>query len=367
MNLKVGNKEYSSILFFISETLFLSVGLSDILNKSLNDAIISGIIGIILSFIFLYLILKFNDYEKDLNIFGKLDKLYGKYIGNIISIILVILSILYFIYLLWSQNIYVQNKYLEETSSIITTLFFLLPVLYLVKKDMKVISKVSIAVFFVTILELLFSYLNLFNKIDLNNYLPIFNTDLNNYLPIFNTKISNILISSIKYASYSITPVIFLLVTPKNSINNPDKLNRNLYIINLISGIKFIIVISFLIGIFGIDLSKLFYYPEYSLIKKINTLNFIQNVQNILTINSIYKLLISEVLSLFFIKSYFEYKNYNKIIFYIMIIISVLLSINLFSNSTIGYNFIKDYYIFIYTIPILLLIIISNIKTKIKT
>ena len=356
MNLKVGNKEYSSILFFISETLFLSVGLSDILNKSLNDAIISGIIGIILSFIFLYLILKFNDYEKDLNIFGKLDKLYGKYIGNIISIILVILSILYFIYLLWSQNIYVQNKYLEETSSIITTLFFLLPVLYLVKKDMKVISKVSIAVFFVTILELLFSYLNLFNKIDLNNYLPI-----------FNTKISNILISSIKYASYSITPVIFLLVTPKNSINNPDKLNRNLYIINLISGIKFIIVISFLIGIFGIDLSKLFYYPEYSLIKKINTLNFIQNVQNILTINSIYKLLISEVLSLFFIKSYFEYKNYNKIIFYIMIIISVLLSINLFSNSTIGYNFIKDYYIFIYTIPILLLIIISNIKTKIKT
>lgn len=354
MNLKIGNKEYSSILFFISETLFLSVGLSDILNKSLNDAIISGIIGIILSFIFLYLILKFNDYEKDLNIFGKLDKLYGNYIGNIISFILVILSILYFIYLLWSQNIYVQNKYLEETSSIITTLFFLLPVLYLVKKDMKVISKVSIAVFFVTILELLFSYLNLFNKIDLNNYLPI-----------FNTKISNILISSIKYASYSITPVIFLLVTPKNSINNPDKLNRNLYIINLISGIKFIIVISFLIGIFGIDLSKLFYYPEYSLIKKINTLNFIQNVQNILTINSIYKLLISEVLSLFFIKTYFEYKNYNKIIFYIMIIISVLLSINLFSNSTIGYNFIKDYYIFIYTIPILLLIIISNIKTKI--
>ena len=356
MNLKIGNKEYSSILFFISETLFLSAGLSDILNKSLNDAIISGIIGIILSFIFLYLILKFNDYEKDLNIFGKLDKLYGKYIGNIISIILVILSILYFIYLLWSQNIYVQNKYLEETPSIITTLFFLLPVLYLVKKDMKVISKVSIAVFFVTILELSFSYLNLFNKIDLNNYLPI-----------FNTKISNILISSIKYASYSITPVIFLLVTPKNSINNPDKLNRNLYIINLISGIKFIIVISFLIGIFGIDLSKLFYYPEYSLIKKINTLNFIQNVQNILTINSIYKLLISEVLSLFFIKTYFEYKNYNKIIFYIMIIISVLLSVNLFSNSTIGYNYIKDYYIFIYTIPILLLIIISNIKTKIKT
>jgi spore germination protein KB len=353
MNLKIGNKEYSSILFFISETLFLSVGLSDILNNSLNDAIISGIIGIILSFIFLYLILKFNDYEKDLNIFGKLDKLYGKYIGNLISIILVILSILYFIYLLWSQNIYVQNKYLEETSSIITTLFFLLPVLYLVKKDMKVISKVSIAVFFVTIIELLFSYLNLFNKIDLNNYLPI-----------FNSKTSDILISSIKYASYSITPVIFLLVTPKNQINNPDKLNRNLYIFNLISGIKFLIVVSFLIGIFGIDLSKLFYYPEYSLVKKINTLNFIQNVQNILTINSIYKLLISEVLSLFFIKTYFEYKNYNKIIFYIMIIISVLLSINLFSNSTIGYNFIKDYFIFIYTIPILIIIILSIIKTK---
>lgn len=355
MNLKIGNKEYSSILFFISETLFLGVGLPEILNTSKNDAIISSALGIILSFLFLYLILKFNDYKKDLNIFGKIDSLFGKAFGNIINIILVILSSLYFAYLLWSQNVYVQNKYLEETSSIITTLFFLIPVLLLVNKDMKTISKVSIAVFFVTFVEIIFSYSNLFTKIDLNNYLPI-----------FNTKYSNILISSIKYASYSITPVIFLLVTPKNKINDSNKLNKYLYIFNLISGIKFLLTVSFLIGIFGIDLSRLFYYPEYSLMKKINTLNFIQNVQNILTVNSIYNLLISEVLSLFFIKKYFEYKKINKIFFYIITIILLLISINLFRNSTIGYNFVKNYYIFIYTIPVFLIIIISIIKTRIK-
>ena len=334
MNTKIGNKEYASILFFISETMFLGVGLSEILNKSKNDAIISSILGITLSFVFLYLILKFNDYKKELNIFKKIEFLFGKVLGNIINILLVILSSLYFSYLLWSQNIYVQNKYLEETSSIITTLFFLIPVLLLVSKDMKTISKVSIAVFFVTIIEILFSYSNLFTKIDLNNYLPI-----------FNTKYSSILISSVKYAAYSITPVIFLLVTPKNKINDSDKLNKYLYIFNLISGIKFLLTVSFLIGIFGIDLSKLFYYPEYSLMKKINSLNFIQNVQNVLTVNSIYNLLISEVLSLFFIKTYFEYKNINKIILYILNIILSFISINLFSNSTTGYNFIKDYFI----------------------
>ena len=105
MNLKIGNKEYSSILFFISETLFLSVGLSEILSLSKNDSIIAGIIGIILSFIFLYIVLKFNDYEKDLNIFEKIDKLYGKYIGTFINIFLVILSSFYFSYVLWSQKL----------------------------------------------------------------------------------------------------------------------------------------------------------------------------------------------------------------------------------------------------------------------
>ena len=355
MNTKIGNKEYASILFFISETLFLSVGLSEILNMSKNDAIISSVLGIVLSFLFLYLILKFNDYKKELNVFGKIDSLYGKVLGNIINIILVILSSLYFTYLLWSQNIYVQNKYLEETSSIITTLFFLIPVLLLVNKDMKTITKVSIAVFFVTIIEIIFSYSNLFTKIDLNNYLPI-----------FNTRYSNILISSIKYAAYSITPVIFLLVTPKKEINNSNRLNKYLYIFNIISGIKFLLTVSFLIGIFGIDLSRLFYYPEYSLMKKINSLNFIQNVQNILTINSIYNLLISEVLSLFFIKKYFEYKKINKMIFYIITVLLVLLSINIFSNSTVGYNFVKDYYIFIYSMPIFIIIILSLIKTRIK-
>lgn len=353
MNTKIGNKEYASILFFISETMFLGVGLSEILNKSKNDALISGIIGIILSFIFLYLILKFNDYKKELNIFGKIDSLFGKVLGNIINIFLIILSCLYFSYILWSQNIYVQNKYLEETSPFITTLFFLIPVLLLVSKDMKTISKVSIAVFFVTFIEILFSYSNLFTKIDLNNYLPI-----------FNAKYSSILISSVKYASYSITPVIFLLVIPKNNINNHDKLNKYLYIFNLISGIKFLLTVSFLIGIFGIDLSSLFYYPEYSLMKKINTLNFIQNVQNVLTVNSIYNLLISEVLSLFFIKKYFEYKKFNKLLYYLLTILLSFLSINLFNNSTIGYNFIKDYFIFIYTIPIFIIIVLSIIKTK---
>lgn len=353
MNTKIGNKEYSSILFFISETMFLGVGLSEILNMSRNDAIISSMLGIVLSFVFLHLILKFNDYRKDLNIFEKLENVFGKVFGNIINISLVVLASFYFSYMLWSQNIYVQNKYLEETPAWLTTLFFLIPVLLSVKKDMKTISKVSIAVFFVTFVEILFAYSNLFTKIDLNNYLPL-----------FNTKITDILISSIKYAAYSITPVIFLLVTPKNKISNSNKLNKYLYIFNLISGIKFLLTVSFLIGIFGIDLSRLFYYPEYSLMKKINTFNFIQNVQNILTVNSIYNLLISEVLSLFFIKTYFEYKNINKIILYLIILILSFISINLFSNSTIGYNFLKDYFIFIYTIPIFIIIIFGIIKTK---
>ena len=219
---------------------------------------------------------------------------------------------------------------------------------------MKVISKVSIAIFIVTIFEIIFSYSNLINKVDFNNFKPI-----------FNTSISNIVISSIKYASYSISPVIFLLTTSKNEIEKAKELNKNLYIFNLVSGIKFLLTILFLIGIFGIDLSKMFYYPEYSLMKKINTFNFIQNVQNILTINSIYNLLISEVLSLYFVKKYFEHKKINNTLFYLLVIILVIISINFFKNSTVGYNFIKNNLLYLFTIPVFSIIIISNIKTRI--
>ena len=148
MNTKISNKGFASIIYFITQVMFLRIGTTQILNSSGNNSIYSIILGSIFSLIVLFFIIKLFNYEKDLTIFEKIEKLYGKYIGKIINIFLFIVFILFFIYLLWSVNSYVQNKYLDKTPSFIILILFLIPTVWCSSLNIKVIAKVSLALFF---------------------------------------------------------------------------------------------------------------------------------------------------------------------------------------------------------------------------
>ena len=141
MHTKINKYGFCSIIFFVSQSMFLGVGITQILNSSENGSIFSVILCMIFSLLLLLIIIKFCDYEKDLTLFEKLEKLFGKNLGKIINTCLVILFIIYFIYCLWSVNTYIQNKYLDNTPSIIILLIFLIPVVWC-SKDIKVIAKV---------------------------------------------------------------------------------------------------------------------------------------------------------------------------------------------------------------------------------
>ena len=147
MNTKISRIGFSSIIFFISQTMFLHTGLNQLLNGSGNGSIYSILLGGLLSMIILFFIIRYFNFEKDLNLFKKNDKLFRSY-GKIINVFLVIIFTFYFIYSLWSINTYVQNKYLDSTPSFIIILLFLIPAVWCASLNMKTISKVSISVFF---------------------------------------------------------------------------------------------------------------------------------------------------------------------------------------------------------------------------
>ena len=356
MNTKISKIGFSSIYYFLTQVMFLKVGTTQILNSSNSSCVLSIILGSVFSLIILYFIFKIYDYEKDLSIFKKIEKLYGKYLGNTINLFLAIIFTLFFIYLLYSINSYVQNKYLDKTPSYIILILFLIPVIYCSIYNIKVIAKASLSVFFISIFMVLFSISNLFIKIDFENFKPFFNTS-------FLTILKNSLI----FTSYFVTPTFLLLITPKNTIYDSKNSNKNITLFFILSLINYLCIFIFIIGIFGIDLAKVFAYPEYSLMKKVNYFDFIQHVENIATIQFLYCFFISNVMCLFFIKEYLKYINkFNNIIFFIIISMCLLISLSLFKNTTIGYNFVSKYYIFIYSIPLLFLLIISNILIKIK-
>lgn len=356
MNTKISNKGFASLIFFISQSMFLGVGITQILNSSNQNSTYSIVIGSVLGLIILYLFIKLFNYEKDLSIFGKLEKLYGRVLGNILNILLVLLFAFYFIYTLWSIQIYIQNKYLDKTPSIIILALFLIPVVYSVNKGIKTIAKLSLIIFIISFIEIILSIFGLTSILEIDNLKPF-----------FESPISTILKSSLYFVSYFLTPTFLMLTIPKNQIDNSKKLNKRIIMFYTFGCINFILLFTFIIGVFGIDLAKLFYYPEFTLIKKINYFDFIEHVENILSTQWLFSLFMSATMSLLFLKSYLDYKSINKkIIYYIFIIISLFTSTMLFKNTTIGYILVKKYFSIMYTIPIFLLIFISVIITKLK-
>jgi spore germination protein (amino acid permease) len=359
MNTKISNKGFASLLFFVSESMFLGIGITKILNSSKQDSPLSIILGFLIGFIFLFLFLKLFNYEKDLTIFEKTKKIFGNTFGNIINFILVLLFSFYFIYTLWSMQIYIQNKYLDKTPSILTLILFLMPIIYSVYKGEKTISKLSLIIFFITLIEIILSIFGLINFFEIDNLKPFFNISF-----------KTISINSLYYISYFFTPIFLLLVIPKNQIENSKTLDKSIILFYIFGSINFILLFTFIIGIFGIELSELFYYPEFTLLKKINYFDFIEHIENILSMQWLFSIFISSVMSLLFIKNYLkDIKIKRKNIYYILsvfILLSLFIATRLFKNTTIGYIIVKKYFDIIYSIPILILVILCLIIIKFK-
>lgn len=259
--MKISKYMYSSIIFFLTETMFLHIGLNDILK---TGNIYSVIFGSILSFIPIFFLLRIKP-------------------NKVIKKILVILLSIYFIYTLYLIKIYVQDKYLDSTPSFIIIFTFLLPISYI--KDIKTISKVSFILFIITSITIIFSFINLSPSIEIDNFKP------------FNTSLIDIIIGSLKYMIYFIGPSIMLIFIPKEEISN-----KSIILFYILSMLHIIMLFILIIGIFGIDLSINFTYPEYSLMKKINYFDFIEHVENIIAIEWLYSIFISSVMSVYSIK-----------------------------------------------------------------
>lgn len=257
--MKISKYMNSSIIFFLTETMFLHIGLNDILK---TGNIYSVFFGSILSFIPIYFLLKIKP-------------------NKFIKFLLVIILSIYFIYSLYLIKIYVQDKYLDSTPSFIIIFMFLLPITYI--KDFKTISKVSFILFIISFITIIFSIINLCPSIDIDNFKP------------FNTSLIDIIIGSVKYMLYFVSPSIMLIFIP-------DKDNKSIILFYIISMIHILILFIMIIGIFGIDLSINFSYPEYSLMKKINYFDFLEHIENIIAIEWLYSIFISSVMSIYSIK-----------------------------------------------------------------
>ena len=105
-------------------------------------------------------------------------------------------------------------------------------------------------------------------------------------------------------------------------------------------------------------------YPVYMTLKRISIFGFIDRIENFLSIEWILSSFIAYTIPLCYIKDTITNKN-NKIINLIIIIITIVLSINIFKNNTSFNYYLDSIYPYI-LLSLLIVFIIIFIFTCIK-
>ncbi len=258
----ITEKQKLYLCYFISRATFLGIGFSLIFNYNSKDSWFSCIIGYLIGIIIIWMIKKILDYKE-----GKtLNQLLKNTFTDIVLKILIISFCLYVIF----QSYFILQTFITSFFLIVTPPFyiilpFILIIIFIVSKGIRNIAKVAEALFLfciaitIIILIVLYKY-----------------TDFNNFLPILTTKPTNFLYSSLIFGVLSSVPNMFLL----NIKNN----GKNIIKIYSLSVLTLLLILIIIMGVFGPELSVIYRYPEYMILKKIKILSFIEKIENIVSV-----------------------------------------------------------------------------------
>lgn len=359
MQEKIHSSELISLVYFIMRSSYIGIAINSYLYFGKIDSYISIILGIILGYIPLILILKISDINKEKNINEILIQILGEKLGKIIIIILSIFIFAFASFIFYDLINFISSEYLYKTPSILTGIMMLIPILYTVNKGIKTICRTSIILFILSIILYIISFFGLIPSFDFENLLPFMQTNkINLFLAVFS------------YIAYAILPLMLLLIIPKNNLPK-NKSNKIIFKTTFIVGIIIFLSLLNTIGVLGIDLSLLYQYPDYQVLRRIQIGGFIQRTESILAIQWFLCLFIMIVLCMYYIiktKENIKIKISNKILLIMLSITLIFINEKFWNNNTsfIAFSIIKIpilIYIFI-LIPLLILYITYLIKKK---
>lgn len=329
--------ENFSINYFITRALFLGIGFSLILGISKQDSIFTFIIGTIIGIFFIFIL---NSIEKN-----KGDKSLNEVLTDMkgLGIFLRILFIIYSFALLCEGFTFI-GLFASSFFLVKSPLFFIsLPILLLLLRlnycNEKITYRISGCLFPISLFLTLISILTLFGY-----------TDFSNIKPFFITAPASFIKSVFYYTSLTITPTLLMLITKKSK-------NTFSYLLGSLTLIAKIILI---LAILGPTLAVIYRFPEYIILKEIKLFNFIEKIENIISISRLFDVFVYLAISSLFLKELIPTKKKKMITSFTLIIVYFISFLVLGKYYT---NVLKIYYYFPYfgsiivliTLPILLI------------
>lgn len=357
MNNKVKSSQIGMFLILACCGLFLGLGDVILLRKSKNEVLIAMILGTIIGLIPILMMLKINSCYPKLNIYEKNLKLFGKKIGSIINIVLLLFSMYILTIVTRMIGLFVTGKYLQNTPYYIVGMLAIITNLIICFKGIEVIVRTSQITFFISLLFVILIEVLLVRYIQIDNIMPII-LNKNHILGIFDGALYHMF-------SYSFLYIFFLSIN-KDKVIDKKAYNKTIIICYLIGSVALTLVMFFILSCFGYNLSTLFRFPEYLLLKKIEISNTGLHLENLLAFRWIfYMVALGNIVTYNIICITNSFKIEKKKANYVVIFLAILcliLSKLIFYNVSLAIKNVKIYYVPFFAFPIFILITITFFK-----
>ncbi len=252
-----------AISFILSKSLFFGFIMSFILKNSSYLSFVTIILGYLLGYILLNYYINHN---------LKLNK-----------IILLFIDIILLIYILFNLSYQASNFFLTSTPIILIITLFLIVILYGMTKKIDGVTNLALILFPINVILIILGI--------------IFNIENYSIININSINILYLLINTIIVLFISIIPIIIY-------INTNSNYNKKYILIGyIISGITLTIISLNCLFSIGPTLLNYYSFPEYMTYKKIHLLNFIERIENIISVYSLIDFTILGIIILINIKT----------------------------------------------------------------
>ena len=337
---------YNTLVFFLIRGSFIGICSNNLYHivgqNGWISILLSFIIGVIPFMFYFFLIKRYPNK----NIFQIIKITFGKYIGSIINISIILFTLVYASSIFYTLTQFIEIEYLYKTPTTLISIMLSICIFYLIYKEIKIISRVSLILFYIFIFFYLIIFIGLFSFCDLNNLLP-FNeySTSNTFMGIYNI------------LSLNVCPLFLITFIPYNNINN-NKFIKNIFTFYTLGMLSIFILYFLVITIYGAKFASIFLYPEFHLLKRFSIFGFLERLENILSIAYIFEMLITICICLSFISNYFKNKNIIKII---LVVLLNIISLNMFNSYNNSYIFFSNYlvnfsFLLYFIIPFILFI-----------
>ena len=319
----------ATILFFLSRSLFFGLGISFICKYTDKDTYIGALIGTFLGCLIILgyrYIIRLKKDQSLSQIFAK-----NKIVGNIIRILFLLASIIILTYALLTYKTFVSSFLLDTTPVFMILIPWILLLIYCAWNGLVMIHKVASSLFPLSIILSLLSIISVFG-----------NFDYDNFLPGLTTSPMNMLMTIMAFAGISAFPGILTL--------HFDHRIKNMGKFYLLSAFSVVITILCINGVFGEVLVNVFRFPEYMILKQVKLFDFIEKIENVLSIAWAFDLFITAAFSIYSIKTLVPQKHNTLYTLITVGIIAIII------DKFLDFNYVYELFLY-YALPYIAIII----------